>query len=641
MIASPPIGGVGYGAMCYRDGLLWIGRGELFMSPDSGKTWAQRSPLVGGNIMEVHFFDKYNGIIANVNGNIYLTHDQGLNWQEMPRSDGAQYIVGAKFGASLNEIYVCHEDPGIISISRDGGFNWSTVTLAGNGDWVQRTLTLKDGSTLALVTEFTPGYSSLYKTTDQGINWSKVTAPFGTDTWGFAVDSCDPNFIYVSNESGGGPDKNNAAIYRSSDGGLSWSTPFLRPNSTLTGSVELGRKAVYFQTPNEGIYRSTDHGLSWQQVGGPSNAVDSKMVAVINDNLVIAADLNGNIWQTTNGGGIPVSTSNLSNPSILESSLFNKDTVSVCATPLPRTLHLLNTECGSLATILLQRIVGDSNSYSIAHKSNPIIDGEDSIVVAFDPTTENTPPAFLELLFADSTVQRIPLRGSAQAIATAVLSGANVRTDTIGGEVYLPIVIRYQGEAYDLPLVVTYDTSMLIFNGAITETGESLKSELLSLGRARLVIPEQVIRDSKAREDSLMGYAIFQVFPRYDSCVNVTIGIAEGNCVAATPQVSAQICSPVTCGSHLLSGFMRYGPLKYITVTSNPQHPTVSITAEQDLTGVAVTVVDLLGRSVYSKEINLLKEIPYTLDLQSYAEGTYYIITSTHEFSRILPIIKN
>src|SRR2546421_2399199 len=79
---APKLLGVlfGYGAFCYKDGIVWAGNTSLFFSKDSGLTWKPggitKLPVP---ITSIAFYDDKIGVVADWDGNISLTLDQGLS----------------------------------------------------------------------------------------------------------------------------------------------------------------------------------------------------------------------------------------------------------------------------------------------------------------------------------------------------------------------------------------------------------------------------------------------------------------------------------------------------------------------------------------------------------------------------------
>jgi photosystem II stability/assembly factor-like uncharacterized protein len=134
----------------------------------------------------------------------------------------------------------------------------------------------------------------VWKTNDAGRTWHPIFDAQPTQSIGaIAVAASDPNIIYVASGEGlHRPDLSvGNGIYRSADGGQSWSHRGLADGQQIADlavdprdpnrlfAAVLGHP--YGPNPERGIYRSTDGGASWQRVlyrdadtGGSALAID-------------------------------------------------------------------------------------------------------------------------------------------------------------------------------------------------------------------------------------------------------------------------------------------------------------------------------------------------------------------------------
>ncbi len=179
----------------------------------------------------------------------------------------------------------------------------------------------------------------------------------------------------------------------STDGGLTWSVSVNNPTKYFAGNVVEGPNTVFAQTVSEvseGIFRSTDHGLAWTNIGGPSATGDTRLITAIDDNHIVASDVDGSIWITSNSGGdsitLPQTTSKnaqlvLSAPS--ESILQN--TCSKIDTSIPLGIVSCSLASGSLDSIWLT----GSSAFAISDsRTSPrTLAAIDSILVSFLGTT--------------------------------------------------------------------------------------------------------------------------------------------------------------------------------------------------------------------------------------------------------------
>src|ERR1700736_952121 len=151
----------------------------------------------------------------------------------------------------------------------------------------------------------------VFKTTDYGRTWQPIFDDQPTGSVGaIAVAPSDPNIIYVGSGEGlHRPDLSvGNGIYRSTDGGRSWS------HRGLSDGQQIAELAVDPRDPNRlfaavlghpygpnserGIYRSEDAGVTWQHVlyrdedtGGSAVAIDP-----LHPQVVFAG-----LWQTRLG----------------------------------------------------------------------------------------------------------------------------------------------------------------------------------------------------------------------------------------------------------------------------------------------------------------------------------------------------
>jgi photosystem II stability/assembly factor-like uncharacterized protein len=123
----------------------------------------------------------------------------------------------------------------------------------------------------------------------------------------------DPNTVYVATASGG--------IFKTTDGGMSWTPIFDRQNTISVGDIALepgnpdviwvgtgesnARNSVSF---GDGVYRSTDGGRSWQHLGlKNSNTISKIIVHPKNPDIVYVAAV-GRIWGPNDERGVFMTT---------------------------------------------------------------------------------------------------------------------------------------------------------------------------------------------------------------------------------------------------------------------------------------------------------------------------------------------
>ena len=295
------------GAFASHDGIVYVGYHELFKSSDSGRSWiATKLNTEGNTIFDICFFDSLSGIVAVENRGVFLTRDGGSSWALILQQLDC---IGVAFVRDSNEVIACdRQDGGTIHYTSDGGQSWKGTQIESNGGGVYQVLTRPNGASYALSRSISPGREShISESTDFGLTWLKHQGGVDLDSYSFTLDSCDVNRIYLVNEAYNEAKDGFSKIFRSADRGDSFDTAIRRPANFFSASCASTLRAVYIgSSSSEGVFRTTDRGDTWKSIGGPAMHQDSRLLTAIDDNIVFAADEQGNIWRTLNSGGAPI-----------------------------------------------------------------------------------------------------------------------------------------------------------------------------------------------------------------------------------------------------------------------------------------------------------------------------------------------
>jgi photosystem II stability/assembly factor-like uncharacterized protein len=379
------------GALAHKDGVVWAGDSILSVSYDFGQSWRATaypslySPNYAPPIQQIAFFDAFNGVVLTQGGTlIYKTNDGGLTW----------HVIFDETSSSFYPLSICYPAPNTIImnewggaglITRDDGLSWTNLSLN-----YPATLSGKPGliASLSWVVPSSSKLLLLCSSTDIGNSWQSYPCPINADTWSLALDSCNSDRIVLANENRvkvEGVD--HSFVIMTEDRGKSWDTIFVGDHAAyVSGSIERGRRGIYFGTTRDGVMRSLDYGATWKSIGGPNGYTDQFNLCVINDNLILAIDTEGDIWRTTNSGGSWVTASEVPTAYAFEPArLFDSDSVLVCDSATSRAAYFTTAACDNL-TMLAQTISGaDKNYFSIVSPLPSRATGLDSVVVAFHP----------------------------------------------------------------------------------------------------------------------------------------------------------------------------------------------------------------------------------------------------------------
>jgi photosystem II stability/assembly factor-like uncharacterized protein len=298
-----------YGAaLMNRNGICWAGYHNLFKSLDSGNTWQDVNLDLGYDfVTNIYFSDENNGIVSSLDNGIFVTTDQGKNWSNVLT---ISTCFGVTFGSAPNHMVACNRDNdgGNVYVSHDFGKTWTKKSLeVYYGSVYEVTFHPATGNILALSRSITPRKSHIFVSTDNGDHWSQQLGQVDLDCYSFSFHECKQNIVYIANEDHNEQPDGLSEIYVSSDYGNSFSSPYSSPSPSLAGAVATSRDAAFVPRSNTGsILRSIDSGKTWISIGGPSVKEDCRSICAIDENIILAADRQGNIWKTTNSGGYPV-----------------------------------------------------------------------------------------------------------------------------------------------------------------------------------------------------------------------------------------------------------------------------------------------------------------------------------------------
>lgn len=238
--------------------------------------------------------------------------DSGRTWQvssplpnqgKKPTTAFIDYLVGDPFHAD----HIFTAAHGVNFDSFDGGNTWSSyLPPAGSGG-------VTSGPTNRVAFDpFRPGlvytvyYGKVSRSTDAGRSWQSIATPFLASSAIFA-DPTTPGVVYVL------AGIQNTAIYRTSDGGVTWSSSL---TSTVTGeylAVDPANSSVVLTSS----LRTGDGGVTWSSLplGGPAGQIvfdpgnPGRAIAVSSFNAVVGTgfltklDAGGQILFSTYFGG--------------------------------------------------------------------------------------------------------------------------------------------------------------------------------------------------------------------------------------------------------------------------------------------------------------------------------------------------
>ncbi len=226
-------------------------------------------------------------------GGVWKTTNNGMNWQPLtddlpitrisdiaidPNNSNTIYVSVCDFeyiGVSLQTIgrkRNTHYGLGVYKTT-DGGQNWSPTGLSfqltdGDASLIKKIIVNQNNSNNLVAA----GTSGMYTSNNGGTTWTKTLDSL---FWDLTQDPSNPNVLYAASGWVANSNQGNAAIYKSTNFGASWT--MLNTGIPPTGDVQRLEIEVAPSNPNYiyalavdvysgyyGLYKSINAGVDWQ-----------------------------------------------------------------------------------------------------------------------------------------------------------------------------------------------------------------------------------------------------------------------------------------------------------------------------------------------------------------------------------------
>lgn len=354
----------------------------------------------------VYFMDQLGasniGFVGLIDGEIWKTTDNGISWTKMTVSVSfVQDVVQFVF-RNTNQGWAAPRS-GPLLTTTDGGVTWTASSLNSNWGWVSVGICTASGELLAVDRQ-----NADYKSTDFGTTWTtfgssnmnglsfsgmqgitstylSTSLLYSTDgglTWansnpGMPEEIWSP-YLVPNTSTGFAASEIKQDVWRTVNGGASWTLVYNFSPMQLTGTVMGTANAMFLQTTGNGFYYSSNQGTSWNSICGPSAAGDSRFYT--RGKEIFASEANTrSLWY--NPDGTKTGAGVLS----LEKTVLSITGVRCRQTDSMIRIQIVSSCAGG--TLVKAQILKGAPSFAVNSVLLPkTINGKDSIAVNYMPS---------------------------------------------------------------------------------------------------------------------------------------------------------------------------------------------------------------------------------------------------------------
>ncbi|MDP4196139.1 MAG: YCF48-related protein [Bacteroidota bacterium] len=272
---------------------------NIYKTIDGGATWVKKTlqSASGAAINDIDFVDSTQGYAVDDKGVIYKTTDGGENWS-------ATKFFQQKFDAitvKYANLYAAGQS-GSIYKSTNSGSSWDNKIQAFS-QLGFRQLTFVDSKTAYMCGGSTINSDSLglmYKSTDGAVTWNALDYNFKTNMYSFAMPTAD-----VWYASGGGN-----SLFKTTDAGKNWTkltSPVTGVTTMVFYSIVFTSKDTGYAAGNAGkLIKTVDGGQNWTNLTSGFSSTQAIWKIVIpdssNSNTLFITGGGGKLSKSTDGG---------------------------------------------------------------------------------------------------------------------------------------------------------------------------------------------------------------------------------------------------------------------------------------------------------------------------------------------------
>ena len=257
---------------------------QVYISTDSGLNWTRSTKAPTGqsrtNLLLAPDFTSSGRAYAATSGTesaFAYTTDGGITWHQIGLIDtkiSANGIIDLAVSPNYRQdatLFMLTFDGEHLEHSLwrspNGGNNWervltSTTASASSLNLVELSPQYSSGNQMVFLADTGSSQATIWQSIDNGQTFSRRSAPFSIDTWTIVSD----NTLFL-----GSYDGSNGLVYRTTNGGLSYTTGTVVGSQTLVSLVPSPNyesdESILAGNSNGQVYWSQDNGVSFGQLG--------------------------------------------------------------------------------------------------------------------------------------------------------------------------------------------------------------------------------------------------------------------------------------------------------------------------------------------------------------------------------------